>query len=395
MQKTSRRDFVVRTASLAAAGAFAPALAQSRPIKIGVNIVSSGPTAVVGRDVLAGIDMFFDSIKYTAAGRKIEVIKEDETADVQTAVAKARKLIEGDQVDCLIGGSLTSTAYATLPIAVSTKTPYLIAIAGAAEITRSKRRNPFTYRTSYNTWQIAYPFGQYVAEKVSKNVFITAADYAAGHEWSAAFKSGLTAAGGKMTGELYPPLGSPDFVPFVTKIGQDQPEAIFALFFGTDAIRFLKAFDDLGLKRKTKLTIFGGSIDYDTLPAQGQSAVGAISQHWWNLDLKNPVNELITATFTEKYKRIPSANVSLGWDAANAVVSAVNANGGDTSNKERLAAAFGGLKLDSARGPIEIDAQTHDVIQDLYVRETVAGDPLPEHKVIAKIPQVRDPFPNG
>ena len=172
-------------------------------------------------------------------------------------MAKARKLIEKDQVECLIGGSLTSTIYATLPVVVSARTPYLVAMGGGAEVTRKKRRNPFTYRTSYNIWQVGYPFGKYVAEKVTQQVYMTASDYAAGHEWKEAFKAGFSGAGGTIVGEIYPLLGSPDFVPYLTKIAQEGPEGLCAWFVGSDAIRFLQAYDQLGLRQKTKLLMFG------------------------------------------------------------------------------------------------------------------------------------------
>lgn len=369
--------------------------AADGPIKLGINLPTTGPIAIPGREVLIGLDMYFESIGHAVGGRKIELIKEDETADVQSGVAKARKLIEKDQVECLTGGSHTGIIYATIPLIIASRTPYLISVGGGTEITRRKRRNPYTYRTSYNIWQIGFPFGKFVAEKVAKRVHISAADYAAGREWSDAFKAGFTQAGGTVVGEIYPPLGTPDFVPYLTKIAQEKPEATFSFFVGSDAIRFLQAYEQLDLKRHMKLTITGASIDYDTLPATKNAALGAISPHWWNLDLKNPVNERLVAAYRARYKKTPSALVSWGWDGGQAMVEAIKRVGGDVSNRERLAAAFGGLRIESARGEIEIDRETHDVIQDLYIRETVAGDPLPVHRVVAKIPRVKDPFPNA
>ena len=124
---------------------------------------------------------------------------------------------------------------------------------------------------------MGYPFGKYVAEKVTRQVYMTASDYAAGHEWKEAFKAGFSGAGGTIVGEIYLLLGSPDFVPYLTKIAQEGPEGLCAWFVGSDAIRFLQAYDQLGLRQKTKLLMFGGGIDYDVLPAIKNAVAGAVS----------------------------------------------------------------------------------------------------------------------
>ena len=159
MSTTTRRQFLTIMAGAATPAVLAPRRtygAASGPLRVGVNIPTTGPIARPAREVLIGLDMYFESIGYTVAGRKLEVIKEDETADVQTGVAKARKLIEKDQVECLIGGSLTSTIYATLPVVVSARTPYLVAMGGGAEVTRKKRRirSPTGRATTSGRWAI-------------------------------------------------------------------------------------------------------------------------------------------------------------------------------------------------------------------------------------------------
>jgi len=395
----SRRKF------LAAGGAVAGALAapgiikaQTRsraPIKIGINLPTSGVFSLVGQEANKGIEMFLESIKYTVAGRKIEAIFEDETVQVSVGVAKARKLIENDGVHVLLGGAATPIIYATAPLAIKAQTPYVVAIGGGAEITRRSKRNDFTFRTSYNIWAITYPFAKWIAQNRTKKAYVFCPDFAAGKEFAEAFKAGFTEAGGQITGESYAPLASPDFVPFLTKIAESKPEGIFGFWAANAAIRVLKAADQLGINRTSKLYLAGFAVDNDTLPETGNAAIGATSVHIWNYDLPNAANKALVKAYESKYNKPPSYLPVWGWDAVRAAVAAVERVKGEVEDKVKFAAAFKGLTFDGPRGRIEIDAKTHDVVQDMYIRETVAGGrTLPVSKVIATLKRAADPFPD-
>jgi branched-chain amino acid transport system substrate-binding protein len=392
--KITRRN-ILSTAGGALGAAIAPRFGRSQsnaPIRIGILLPSSGPFALVGAEVNVGIDLFLDSINYRAAGRQIVVIKEDETAEVASGVAKARKLLEQDNAHCLIGGATSSILYATLPLVVRAQVPYVVAVAGGAQITRNEHRSPYMCRTSYNAWAITYPFAKYAALNVAKKVHIFCPDFVAGKEYAEAFKKGFTEAGGTIVGETFAPLSTPDFVPYLTQIADSKPEAIFGFWAGSAAIRYLKAFDQLGLKKNIKQLLTGFAVDNDTLPATGNAAVGALSAHIWNYDLNFDANRELVRRYEAKFSKRPSYLPVWGWDAMRTAVAAIEKVKGDVETQAAFAAAFPGLQFDSPRGSIVVDEHTHDIIEDLYIRETVDGSPLPENKVIATLSRVKDPL---
>jgi branched-chain amino acid transport system substrate-binding protein len=396
--KIDRRHFL--SLSGAAVGAIvAPSIIMaqtksSAPIKVGVNLPLSGVFALVGQEADKGVQMYLDSIMSTAAGRHIDVIFEDETVDVTTGVSKARKLLESDGINVMLGGASTPIIYATAPLMVKAQVPYIITVGGGAEITRKEKRNDYTFRTSYNIWAMTYPFAQWIAKNRTKKMYIFCPDYAAGHEFADAFKAGFTSAGGTITGETYAPLSAPDFVPFLTQVAESKPEGVFGFWAANAAIRMFKAADQIGLNQSSKLYLPGFAVDNDTLPETGNAAIGSITVHVWNLDLPNAANKAFVSAYETRYNKKPSYLPLFGWDATRAVVAAINKVKGDVEDKTKFAAAFGGLTFDSPRGQILIDAHTHDIVQDLYIRETVAGTPLPTTKVIATLPKAADPFPD-
>jgi branched-chain amino acid transport system substrate-binding protein len=282
MSHRDRRSFLKLTAGtagmIAAPGILRAQTSSSAPIKVGVNLPLSGVFALVGQEANKGVNMYVDSINKTAAGRKLEVLFEDETVQVNTAVTKARKLLESDRVHALLGGASTPVIYATAALIEKEKVPYIVTVGGGAEITRKSKRNPFTFRTSYNIWGTTYPFAQWVAKNGIKKVYIFCPDYGAGREFADAFRAGFTEAGGQISGEAYAPLATTDFVPFLTSVAETKPEAVFGFWAAAAAIRFLTAANQIGLNQSAKLLLSGFAVDYDTIPQTGNAIAGS---HGW------------------------------------------------------------------------------------------------------------------
>lgn len=394
----TRRDFVAAGAGIAAGTLAAPAIVRAqggsgRAIKIGLSHPLSGVFAIVGQEFVIGAEMYLATIKSQAAGRTLELIKEDETIQVNTGVAKARKLFERDNVDVLVGGTSSAVIYAVMPVATEFKKPYLVSVGGGADVTRAKNRSPYTYRMSYNIWTQAYPFGRYVAEKVSKKTYVFCPDYVAGKEFADAFKAGYQAAGGQMVGEDYAPITTADFVPYLTKIAQARPEAVYGFWGGAAGIRYLKAFDQLGLNKTIRNVLIGYTVDYDVLGQIGDAAIGTLSIHPWNQGLPFAENEKLVGEYTKKHNKLPSIYAIWGWDAMKTVALAVDKLKGEVGDGAKFAAAFGGLAYEGPRGKVLIDAATHDVVQDLYIQETVNGPKGPINQLLATIKEARDPFP--
>jgi len=224
-------------------------------------------------------------------------------------------------------------------------------------------------------------------------VFVAAPNYQAGKDQIGAFKESFLATGGKVIGEDYPKLGETDYAPYLTKIKQSGAKAVYAFFSGTDAVGFVKQFDEFGLKQSVKLTGAGFLVEPDVLPAQGKAALGVISGHFYTPLLDNPTNVRFVKEFREKFGgKMPDGFACQGYDTAETIVRAVKATNGNTQDKDKLVAVLEKTEFDSPRGHFRFDPKTHNVIQPyIYVREVreVAGGL--NNVPIDKVADVKDP----
>ncbi len=253
------------------------------------------------------------------------------------------------------------------------------------------RKSPYIFRTSFSAWQFANPLGTWTANHLNKQVFVIAADYAYGRESAQGFKDAFVAAGGKVTDEVYPPLGSPDFTPYIAKIASAKPDVLFGFLAGSDATIFLRQFQQFGLSKSIKLAVIGDMVEENTLSAVGDAALGAHSTLHWALLLKNPENDRFVQDYSIRYGGDPSVYSMRGFDTAHTIVDAVNRLDGDTSNKKNVIAAFEAVRFNSPRGPFEFDPVTHNVIQDIYLREVILTGTGVHNKVVADLGRIRDP----
>jgi branched-chain amino acid transport system substrate-binding protein len=395
MPRLTRRSFLAG-ASAVAATAVGPwasrSSAQSGPIKIGLLLPYSGVYAVLGESITQGMELVFGRENWTVAGRKIELIKEDDEAKPPVGVRKAQKLIDSDRVDILTGPVHSGVLAGIRDIVHSSKTILIVSNAGADQISR-ERCSAWIFRTSFSNWQPCQPMGGWVAKNLAKEVFQIAPNYQAGKDMMAAFRETFVPAGGKVVGEDYPKFGETDYAPYLTKIRQSGAKAVFAFFSGSDAVNFVKQYDQYGLKGSIKLTGAGFLTEPDVLPAQGKSALGVITGHFYTPQLDNPVNQRFVKEFREKFGgKTPDGFACQGYDTAEVIARALKAVGGNTQDKNKLREAIAKVEFDSPRGRFRFDPKTQNVIQPfIYVREVreVAGglDNVP----IDRIADVRDP----
>ena len=263
---------------------------------------------------------------------------------------------------------------------------------GADAISR-ERCSKWIFRTSFSNWQPCQPMGGWVAKHVSKDVFLTAPNYQAGKDMMNAFKETFVAAGGKVVAEDYPKLGETDYAPYLTKIRQSGAKAVFAFFSGTDAVNFVKQYDQFGLKQSIKLTGAGFLTEPDVLPAQGKAALGVITGHFYTPVLDNPTNQRFVKEFQAKFGgKMPDGFACQGYDTAEVIVRALKAVNGNTQDKEKLVDVIAKSEFDSPRGRFRFDPKTHNVIQPyIYIREVkeVAGGL--NNVPIDKVANVADP----
>ncbi len=391
------RRTLLTTASLAAAGvATGPwvvrARAQGAPLKVGLVLPYTGVYAVLGESITQGMELVFARENWTVAGRKIEMIKEDDEMKPPVGVRKTEKLIDSDKVDILTGPVHSGILMGMRDKVHNSKTILIVSNAGADAISR-ERCSKWIFRTSFSNWQPCQPMGGWVAKNVSKEVFLTAPNYQAGKDMMNAFKETFVPAGGKVVDEDYPKLGETDYAPYLTKIRQSKAKAVFAFFSGTDAVNFVKQYDQFGLKQQVKLTGAGFLTEPDVLPAQGQSALGVITGHFYTPLLDNPTNQRFVKEFRDKFAgKMPDGFACQGYDTAEVIVRAVKAVNGNTQDKDKLVDVIAKLEFDSPRGRFRFDPKSHNVIQPfIYVRE-VKETPLGLNNVpIDRVADVRDP----
>ncbi|HSE94676.1 MAG TPA: ABC transporter substrate-binding protein [Methylomirabilota bacterium] len=396
MAKLTRRTFLSGLAASTAAGAAGPgvlrARAQGGPIKIGLVLPYSGVYAVLGESITQAMELVFARENWTVAGRKIEMVKEDDEMQPPVGVRKTEKLIDSDKVDILTGPVHSGILMGMRDKVHNSKTILIVSNAGADAISR-ERCSRWIFRTSFSNWQPCQPMGGWVAKNVSKEVFQIAPNYQAGKDMMAAFRETFLPAGGKVIAEDYPKLGETDYAPYLTKIRQSGAKAVFAFFSGTDAVNFVKQYSQFGLKQTVKLTGAGFLTEPDVLPAQGAAALGVITGHFYTPLLDNPTNHRFVKDFRDKFfNKMPDGFACQGYDTAEVIVRALKAVNGNTQDKDKLVDAIAKVEFDSPRGRFRFDPKTHNVVQPfIYVREVREVFGGLNNVPIDKVADIRDP----
>ncbi len=370
-------------------GPFSPAIAQEKPIRVGVLAPLSGVYASLGANKVNGIKLFFDQQNMNVAGTKIELLIEDDEAKPQEGLRKARKLIEQDNVDLLLGVISSAIGYALKEYVARVKKVWVTTGAAADGIFKKANNNPYAFRSSLSVYQANEPMGTWLAGKSYKRAFVTGPDYAMGHEAIAAFEKTFT--GGERVGEVYPPLGTSDFAPYLADIKRANPDVVYASYAGSDAVRFVQQFSAFGLQETIKLTGYGYLVEEDTLEAQGAAAVGVYSALNWAYGIDTPLNKGFVTNYRKTYSAIPTIDSVAGYVGAQIVWNALKALDGKIPSQEALSNAILQTKIDTPRGPISFDSETHNVVQNIYVREVVKDGGEIHNSVLTTYQAVRDP----
>ena len=411
--RISRRTFLIST-SAAAVAACAPSgssgTAASSPagsvvsspgkaLKIGQLLPFTKVYAELGNSMKRSTDLYLKLKGNTLANRPVTVIYEDEANDPQVGLAKTQKFIDQDQVDVMLGVVATPIAYAIRNAVDSAKMIYIATNAGGNALTRTTNnctpscKSQYIFRTSFSSYQISEPIGEYMAGKKGvKEVFTFVADYGFGTESQADFTTGFTKNGGKITGSLKAPLGSADFVPFVTQLKNQPTKDIYSFFSGADAVKYIQAWNQLGLPAAGyKMNGAGFLTEQDVLAVVKDQANGAITSLFWAVELDNPENKAFKDAYQKEYNLLPDVFAVQAWDGMQALDLALQATKGDTSDKQKLIAALEAVKFNSPRGAFEFDPATHNPIQDMYMREVKTANGQTVNTISDKIGRVTDP----
>jgi branched-chain amino acid transport system substrate-binding protein len=352
-----------------------PALAAD-PIKIGLVLPMTGPFAAYGKQIEHGVKLYLATKGDTFGGRKVELIVKDDAPGTAGDVSKrlAQELVIKDKVDILAGFGLTPSAFAVAPVATEAKKPMVVMNAATSAVTT---KSNYLVRTSMTLPQITAPIATWASKNGIKKVFTLVADYGPGHDAEGQFKKTFTAAGGEIVGEVRAPVKNPDFAPFLQKIKDTKPDAVFIFLPpGAETIAFMKGFTERGLTAAgIKLIATGDLPDEDILEAIGDAALGLITSFHYSEAHKSPENKAYTEAYYKAYPKDRPNFMSMGgYDGMHLIAEVLKKTGGN-ADAEKFVEAAKGMKWTSPRGPISIDPATRDIVQTIYIRkvERVAG----------------------
>ena len=365
------------------------ALAQ-QPLKIGLIMPYSGQFADAATQMDNAIKLYMKEHGDTVAGRKIEIIRRD-TGGVAPDVAKrhAQELVVRDHVDILAGFVLTPNAMAAADVSAEAKKFMVVMNAATAIITT---KSPYMVRTSVTVPQLNEAFGAWAYKNGVHKAFTMVSDYGPGIDAEGAFQRAFKDAGGQLLGSVRMPVANPDFVPFVQRAKDLNPEAIYVFIpGGAQPAAFGKALVDLGVdSKKTKILGQGEITEENALKVMGDAALGLITAFHYDHSHRSAVNVKFVATYNAAFGRNPDFFSAGGWDGMHLIYEALKKTGGKADG-ESLVGAAKGMKWESPRGPISIDPETRDIIQTVYIRrvEKVGGKLV--NVEIDKIENVKDP----
>ena len=380
---------------LVAAGVFsaaAPAAAADDTIKVGVVVEMSGPFAPYGQQITSGMRAYMKANGDKAGGKKIELVVKDTTGPAPDLAKRvAQELVMRDKVSFLAGFGLTPNTLAVASVATEAKVPMIVMNAATSAITA---KSPYVLRVSFTLPQVTAPIAEWAAKNKIKKVYTLVTDYGPGLDAETTFKRVFAANGGEVVGSLRVPLKNPEFAPFVQRIKDAKPEAVFIFTpAGETAVAFMKAFKERGLdKAGIRLIATGDVTDDDVIDAMGDAALNVITTHHYSAVHKSAEND----AFKKAYAGVPGASLHPnfmavgGWDGMHLIYEITNKLGGKIDG-DRAVAAAKGMTLQSPRGVISIDPATRDVVQDVYVRKVEKIDGRYFNVEFDKFPKVKDP----
>ncbi|MGO4475044.1 ABC transporter substrate-binding protein [Massilia sp. 2TAF26] len=346
-------------------------------IKVGLIAPFSGPFADYGKQMEGGIKAYMAQHGSTVAGKKIEVIVKDTTGpSPEIAKRLAQELVVRDKVDFLAGFGLTPEALAVAPLAEQAKKPMIIMNAASSAITT---KSNYIARVSMTLPQSSAPMARWALKNKIRNVVTLVADYAPGIDAETAFKAALTEGGGKVQEAIRVPLKNPDFAPYIQRIKDARPDAVFVFVPpGEHTIAFMKGYRERGLAEAGIKVIGTGDLTDDhMLAAMGDATLGVITTFHYSAAHKSPENAAFLKSFASANPGAGRPNFMAvgGYDGMAAIYEVARKLNGDI-NGDKTMAILKGMQLNSPRGPIMLDAATRDVVQTEYVRrvEKVNGE---------------------
>jgi branched-chain amino acid transport system substrate-binding protein len=384
-----KRTFVQAAVAGAIAAVAGGALAQDNVFKIGLILPMTGQQATTGRQIEAAARLYMAQNGDTVGGKKVQLIVKDDTSLPDVTRRLAQELVVNDKVNVLAGFGITPSALAVAPIATQSKTPQVVMAAATSSITEA---SPYIVRSSFTLPQVSVALADWAPKNGIKKVVSLVTDYGPGIDAEKYFKERLQFNGGQVTESLRVPLRNPDFAPFLQKVRDAKPDALFVFVPSGAGAAVMKQFLERGMdKAGIKLIATGDVTDDDQLNDMGDGALGVVTSHHYSAAHPSAANKKFVEAFQKANKGLrPNFMAVGGYDGMRVIYEALKntkgAGGGDA-----LLAAMKGQIFESPRGPVFIDAQTRDIVQNVYLRKVEKKDGQLYNVEFDVIKDVKDP----
>ena len=380
---------VLGVASLTEAGV----AAAQEPSKIGLILPLTGPFASTGRQVESGARLYLQQHGRACGGGEVELLVRDDAGTPDTTKRLAQELVVRDGAEVLAGFGLTPLAMATAPIATQARTPMVVMGAATSSITEA---SPYIVRTSFTLPQVSAPMARWAAEQGIAKVATIVTDYAPGLDAAKTFQETFTGAGGEVVAELRVPLRNPDFAPFLQRAKDAAPDAVFVFVpSGVGAI-FMKQFSERGLAQSgIKLIGTGDVTDDDILDSMGDAALGVITAHHYSAAHDSAENRAFVGAFRAANNGLRPNFMAIGGYDGMRLICAARAKAGSGADGQALVEAMKGMAWESPRGPVTIDPETRDIVQNVYIRAVERVDGQLFNVEFDRIEAVKDPGKAG
>ncbi len=384
------RRHLVQALSLSALTLGLPlAHADDSTFKIGLILPMTGQAASTGKQIEAAAKLYIAQHGDTVAGKKVELIVKDDTGLPDVTKRIAQELVVNDKVDVLAGFGLTPLALAAAPIATQSKTPMVVMAAATSSITEA---SPFIVRSGFTLPQVSVAMGDWAPKNGIKSVVTLVSDYGPGNDAEKYFSERFELNGGKVIDKLRVPLRNPDFAPFLQKVRDEKPDALFVFVPSGNGAAVMKQFLERGMdKAGIKMIATGDVTDDDQLNDMGDGAIGVVTSHHYSAAHPSAVNKKFVADFEAANKGMrPNFMAVGGYDGMRVIYEAAkNAKG--QGGGPALLAGMKGQIFESPRGQVLIDAQTREVVQDVYLRKVEKKDGQLYNVEFDVIKSVKDP----
>lgn len=368
-----RQILAVLCVGVFAYGVGLPLSAQAKDdtVKMGLILSLTGPFASTGKQLEEGVRLYMAQHGDTVAGKKIALIIKDDASAPEQSRRIAQELVVQDHVDVLGGFVLTPLALAAAQVATQSKTPTLVMVAATSSVINA---SPYFIRSSFTLPQVTIGVAEWASANGIKNAATLVSDYGPGIDAEKAFIERFKQHGGNVLEAIRVPMKNPDFAPFLQRVKDIKPDAVFVFLPAGVGTQFMKQFSDRGLAGAgVKLLATGDVTEDDILNGMGDVALGVVTSHHYSADHPSEANRKFVKAFKDANNgQRPNYMAVAAYDAMRILYSALEATGGKTGDV--LLEAMKGQKFESPRGPVEIDAKTRDIVQDVYIRRVERKD---------------------